>query len=153
MVVSLGSMPIMDLSSTYASETRFKYLFYMCLLGSEKIWKPNFIPTLFKAPQGWKIAFKPVASGRCFLRNCTSSYLQLLHAYTYLHVGLKGAWLVSRRTLVRSASALLSLLFKKCGLWTLSFDFAHTVNETLKWLTQLPTLMQNHTGGDSVARC
>ena len=27
-------------------------------------------------------------------------------------------------------------------------------NETLKWLTQLPTLMQNHSGGDSVAsRC
>ena len=40
-------------------------------------------------------------------------------------------WL-SRRTLVRSASALLSLLFKNCGLRTLSCDFAHTINETLK---------------------
>ena len=35
----------------------------------------------------------------------------------------------------------LSFLFKYCGLWRLSCDFAHTVNETLKWLTQLPTLM------------
>ena len=35
----------------------------------------------------------------------------------------------------------LSFLFKDCGLWTLSSDFAHTINETLKWLTQLPTLM------------
>ena len=41
-----------------------------------------------------------------------------------------------------------------CGLWTLSCDFAHTIHETLKWLTQLPTLMQNHSGGDSVtSRC
>ena len=48
----------------------------------------------------------------------------------------------------------LSLLFKNCGLWTLSCYFAHTINETLKWLKQLPTLMQNHSGGDSVAsRC
>ena len=39
-----------------------------------------------------------------------------------------------------SPSALLSLLFKTCGLWTLSCDSAHTMNETLKWLTQLPTL-------------
>ena len=32
--------------------------------------------------------------------------------------------------------------------------FAHIVNETLKWLTQLLTLMQNRSGGDSVAsRC
>ena len=35
----------------------------------------------------------------------------------------------------------LSFLFKNSGLWTLSCDFAHTVNETLEWLTQLPTLM------------
>ena len=39
-------------------------------------------------------------------------------------------------------------------LWFMSCDFAHTINETLKWLTQLPTLMQNHSGGDSVnSRC
>ena len=37
----------------------------------------------------------------------------------------------------------LSFLFKNCGLWTLSCDFAHTINETLKWLTQLPALMQS----------
>ena len=31
---------------------------------------------------------------------------------------------------------------------------AHTINETLKWLKQLPTLMQNHSGGDGVtSRC
>ena len=48
----------------------------------------------------------------------------------------------------------LSFLFKTCVLWTLSGYFAHTINETLKWLTQLPTLMQSHSGGDSVAsRC
>ena len=36
----------------------------------------------------------------------------------------------------------------------LSCDFAHTINETSKWLTQLPTLMQNYSGGDSVtSRC
>ena len=45
----------------------------------------------------------------------------------------------------------LSFLFKNCGLWTLSCDFVYTINETLKWLTQLPTLMQSHSGGDSVA--
>ena len=44
----------------------------------------------------------------------------------------------------------LFFLFKHCGLWTLSCDFARTIYETLKWLTQLPTLMQNHSGGDSV---
>ena len=38
-----------------------------------------------------------------------------------------------------------------CGLGTLSYDFAHTINETFKWLAQLPTLMQNHSGGDRVA--
>ena len=53
-------------------------------------------------------------------------------------------WLVSRCGLVvrrlagkqkdlGSIRALLSLLFKNCGLWTLSCDFAHTINETLKW--------------------
>ena len=35
----------------------------------------------------------------------------------------------------------LSFLFKNCGLWTLCCDVAHTINETLKWLTQLPTLI------------
>ena len=48
----------------------------------------------------------------------------------------------------------LSFVFKNCGLWTLSFDFAHTTNETLEWLTRLPILMQNHAGGDGVtSRC
>ena len=37
---------------------------------------------------------------------------------------------------------------------TLSCDFAYAFNETLKWLTQLPTFMQNQSGGDSVtSRC
>ena len=45
----------------------------------------------------------------------------------------------------------LSFLFKKCGLWTLSYDFAHTINETLKCLTQLPAIIQSHSGGDSGA--
>ena len=37
---------------------------------------------------------------------------------------------------------------KGCGLIvTLSM----TINETLKWLSPLPILMQNHSGGDSVA--
>ena len=31
-----------------------------------------------------------------------------------------------------------------------SCDFAHTIKETLKWLTQLPTLMHSHSCGDSV---
>ena len=66
----------------------------------------------------------------------------------------KAAWLVSRRTSVRSASVFLPLLFKNYGLWTRSCELAHTINETLKWLTQLPTLMQSHSGDDSVAsRC
>ena len=34
-------------------------------------------------------------------------------------------------------------LFKNCGLWTVSCDFAYTIHETLKWLTQLPILMQS----------
>ena len=43
---------------------------------------------------------------------------------------------------------------QNCCLWTLSRDFAHTINETLKWLAQLPIWMRNHSGGDSVAsRC
>ena len=33
----------------------------------------------------------------------------------------------------------------------LSCDFAHTIDETLKCLTQLPALMQSHSDGDSVA--
>ena len=37
----------------------------------------------------------------------------------------------------------LSFLFKNCGLWTFSCDFAHTINEKWKWLTQLPTLLQS----------
>ena len=47
----------------------------------------------------------------------------------------------------------LSSLFKKCVvfLWTLSCDFAQAINETLKCLTQLPALMQSHSGGDIVA--
>ena len=36
----------------------------------------------------------------------------------------------------------LSFLFKSCGLWTLSCDFAPHNYETLKWLSSLPTLMQ-----------
>ena len=32
-----------------------------------------------------------------------------------------------------------------------SCDFAHTVNETLKWLSQQPTLMRSHSGGNSAA--
>ena len=60
------------------------------------------------------------------------------------------------KALGRSADGLcfhplgLSFLLKTGGLWTLSCDFAHTINETFKWLTQLPALMQNHSGGDSV---
>ena len=45
----------------------------------------------------------------------------------------------------------LCFLSKNGGLWTLSRDFAHTINETLKCLTQLPALVQSHSGGDSVA--
>ena len=45
----------------------------------------------------------------------------------------------------------LSYFFKNCGLQTPSCDFAHTVNETLNYHTQLPALKQNHSGGDSVA--
>ena len=37
-----------------------------------------------------------------------------------------------------------------CGLWTLSCDFAPH-SETLKQLTPLSILMQNHSGGDGVA--
>ena len=35
----------------------------------------------------------------------------------------------------------LSFLFKSCGMWTLSCDFVPH-NETLKWLSSLPILMQ-----------
>ena len=35
----------------------------------------------------------------------------------------------------------LSFLFKSCGLWMLSCDFAHTINETLKWLTPMSILV------------
>ena len=42
----------------------------------------------------------------------------------------------------KSASALL-FVCKNCGLWTLSSGFALTINQTRKWLTQLPTLMQS----------
>ena len=36
----------------------------------------------------------------------------------------------------------LSFPFKRCGLWTLPCDFVPHNYETLKWLTSLPTLMQ-----------
>ena len=45
----------------------------------------------------------------------------------------------------------LSFILKLCGLWTLSRDFAHTMNEALKSLPQLPALMQSHYDGGSVA--
>ena len=48
----------------------------------------------------------------------------------------------------------LSSLFKTCGLWTLSCDFAHTINETLKCLAQLLAFVQSQSGDDSVtSRC
>ena len=40
----------------------------------------------------------------------------------------------------KSGSAL--ILFKSCGLCTLSCDFVPHSYETLKWLSSLPTLMQ-----------
>ena len=46
---------------------------------------------------------------------------------------------------------LLSFLFKTCGLWTLSCDFAHTIHETLKCLIRLPALTLSHSGGVSEA--
>ena len=36
----------------------------------------------------------------------------------------------------------LSFFFKSCNLQTVSSDFALTINETLKWLSSLPILMQ-----------
>ena len=39
---------------------------------------------------------------------------------------------------------------KKSGLRTLSCDFAQTIYETSKCLTQLSALMQSHSSGDSV---
>ena len=66
----------------------------------------------------------------------------------------KALRLVSRRTSVRSASALRfgSPFSSEVVVYGhLSRDFALTMNEALKWLTQLPTLMQSHSGGDSVA--
>ena len=43
---------------------------------------------------------------------------------------------------------------QKGSIRPLSCDFAYTINKTLKGLTQLPTLMQNHSGCDSVtSRC
>ena len=44
-----------------------------------------------------------------------------------------------------------SFLFKNGDFSTLSCDFAHTINEILKCLKQLPTLKQSHSGGDGVA--
>ena len=41
-----------------------------------------------------------------------------------------------------TASALLSLQKKGCGLWTLSYDFVPHNYETLEWLSWLPTLTQ-----------
>ena len=43
------------------------------------------------------------------------------------------------------------VVFKICGLRTLSCDFVPHNYETLKWLSSLPTLMQSHSGGDSIA--
>ena len=45
----------------------------------------------------------------------------------------------------------LSFLFKSCGLWTLSCAFVPHNYETLKWLSSLPTLMQESSGGDNAA--
>ena len=56
---------------------------------------------------------------------------------------------VSRKTSVRSASRG-SPFTSKMVVYGHTCDFAHTVNETLKWLTQLPTLMLSHSGGDNV---
>ena len=50
--------------------------------------------------------------------------------------------LAGKRSDLGSNPLRLSFLFKSCGLWTLSCDFIPHNCETLKWLSSLPTLMQ-----------
>ena len=61
--------------------------------------------------------------GRASSDNNNSIIIKRACFIRYNKVSRCGLALRRRRTLVRSASALLSLLFKKCGLWTLSCDF------------------------------
>ena len=97
-----------------------------------------------------------VLLGRCSEHN-TQQYIMILTGFFFFLVRRCG---LAVRRLAGKQKDLGTIRFgspfssKKCGLWTLSCEFAHTINETLKWLTQLPTLMQNHSGGDGVtSRC
>ena len=79
--------------------------------------------------------------------------------YLYIHIYLESTlcepvWpggKAGKQKDLGSNPLLLSFLFKRCGLLTLASDFVHRINETLKWLSSLPILMQSHSGGDSVA--
>ena len=56
--------------------------------------------------------------------------------------GLAVRPLAGKQRDLRSNPLRLSLIFKSCGLWTLSCDFVPHNCWTLKWLSSLPTLMQ-----------
>ena len=69
----------------------------------------------------------------------------------YVKFSLQCVGLVSRKSLVRSALALPLSSSKLVVHGHRLVTFAHTINETLKCLTQLPALMQSHSGSDRVA--
>ena len=100
----------------------------------------NTIKVIIRAAQGLLI---PVfeSSRRTILCACASAWLPSKpHLPGYIKRALHNNYILSLGY---------PFLFKNYDFLTLSCAFAHTVNETLKWLTQLPTLMQNHSGDDS----
>ena len=92
-------------------------------------------------------------------RNMSSLHIIFVTVITY-----KRKVAPSHITVSRCGLAVRHLAGEAEGLWfdplRLSFLFSSKIviyghcRETLKWFTQLPTLMQNHSGGDSVtSRC
>ena len=53
-------------------------------------------------------------------------------------------------SLLRTRTDVLSLSSSKIAVYG-HCDIALTINDTLKWLTQLPVLLQSQSGGDSAA--
>ena len=57
-------------------------------------------------------------------------------------LSLQKLWLMDTILFFLCKALWLSFLFKSCGLWTQSCDFASQNDETIKWLSMLTTLMQ-----------
>jgi len=122
------------------------YPFYGIFLISTKVvyWQRYFVVTWLVPHEAAALWARSVHT----IQLCTSLWCHFIWSHICrVHVGEQMMWG-------------LFFLFKCCGLWTLSVTFfvcsdfnvtlPLTMKETLKWLSLLPILMQNHSGCDCV---